>query len=644
MKILKFRGVNNVKQRKFHVKITYKTNVELTPRTIATAEAFGLGIDGEKTFEIVDSDFDVNYGDVVYITGDSGSGKSSILKAFKEEFKDDVVDINDVEIDADKPLVDAIGESVEEALQILSAVGLNDAFLFLRKYPELSDGQKLRFKIAKLMQMKRKVWVCDEFTAPLDRDTAKIVAWNLQKFARRIGVTILVATCNDDLEADLAPNMRVDKKYNNEIVITYFAGNAAPTCSLMRDVTVSVGSAADWRRLSQFHYRSHNVMVPLKYIRMTRNVCLCVKQDLPDKCVGDCLKCGFNKPELIGVVVFCAAGFVSFGRRFFYGECLNRSKQEIQELNRLFSSISRVVIHPKYRSIGLGAYLVAEALKLSPTRFTETVAVMARYNPFFEKGGMVKVCDYKVQPYIADALNVTLKYGFNTTFLTSPSYVQSKLEAFKPDELQKFKEEFIQVCRGPVLYDYIKNRGFNPKNPDFRVKLAEADNELFVRIIARLSVMASPKIYLAYDKNWVDNHQLKQEHIQLIKQRIQAAETLIANKNKRNIYKQNVKHTKTKVTRCVNPRPYGESANCADYDALSGLCKATEVKCVSRKIEEVVEEEKKVKPSRKPAADKCPKCGKPIRKVHDKETDTTYYICAKCKKSWKEGQFVVTQK
>lgn len=643
MKILKFRGVNNVKQRKFHVKITYKTNVELTPRTIATAEAFGLGIDGEKTFEIVDSDFDVNYGDVVYITGDSGSGKSSILKAFKQEFKDDVVDINDVEIDADKPLVDAIGESVEEALQILSAVGLNDAFLFLRKYPELSDGQKLRFKIAKLMQLKRKVWVCDEFTAPLDRDTAKIVAWNLQKFARRIGVTILVATCNDDLDDDLAPNVKVEKKYNNEIMITYYAGNAALTCSLVRDMRVEIGESSDWKRLCQFHYRSHNVMIPLRYVRMVRNVCSCPKNELTTKCAGNCGECSYNKPELAGVVVFCASSFATFGRRFFFGSCLNRSGEEIKELNKLFSKISRVVVHPKYRSVGLGTFLVAEALKLSPTRYTETVAVMAKYNPFFEKAGMLKICDYKVQPYVVKSLDVTKKFGFNETFLTSQTYVEGKIKAMTLNEKQMFKEEFVQVCKGPAMYDYLKNRGFNPKDVDFKDKLAKADDNLFVRVINRLALMVAPKVYLAYDKHWACNPQLKQEAETQIKQRI-----LNDSSSKRNVYKHNIKQVKNKVnvTRCVNPRPYGESANCADYDALSGLCKATEVKCVSRKIEQVVEEEKKVKPSRKrkPAADKCFKCGKPIRKVYDKETDTTYCICAKCKKSWKEGQFVVTQK
>jgi ABC-type ATPase with predicted acetyltransferase domain len=44
--------------------------------------------------------------------------------------------------------------------------------------------------------------------------------------------------------------------------------------------------------------------------------------------------------------------------------------------------ISRVVIHPKYRTIGLGAKIVAETLPQAGKPYVETIAVMAKYNPF----------------------------------------------------------------------------------------------------------------------------------------------------------------------------------------------------------------------------------------------------------------------
>jgi ABC-type ATPase with predicted acetyltransferase domain len=57
------------------------------------------------------------------------------------------------------------------------------------------------------------------------------------------------------------------------------------------------------------------------------------------------------------------------------------------------STISRVIIHPKYRSIGLGAKLVAETLSQAGTVCVETVAVMAKYNLFFEKAGMQRIAE-----------------------------------------------------------------------------------------------------------------------------------------------------------------------------------------------------------------------------------------------------------
>jgi ABC-type ATPase with predicted acetyltransferase domain len=63
----------------------------------------------------------------------------------------------------------------------------------------------------------------------------------------------------------------------------------------------------------------------------------------------------------------------------------------IQEINKQLSIIYRIVIHPKYRTIGLGARLIRETLPLVGTKYIEMIAVMAKYSPFAEKAGMQKV-------------------------------------------------------------------------------------------------------------------------------------------------------------------------------------------------------------------------------------------------------------
>jgi ABC-type ATPase with predicted acetyltransferase domain len=57
----------------------------------------------------------------------------------------------------------------------------------------------------------------------------------------------------------------------------------------------------------------------------------------------------------------------------------------IQELNKNLSIINRVVIHPKYRTIGLGVKLIRETLPFAGTPYVELIAVMPKYSPFAEK-------------------------------------------------------------------------------------------------------------------------------------------------------------------------------------------------------------------------------------------------------------------
>jgi ABC-type ATPase with predicted acetyltransferase domain len=48
--------------------------------------------------------------------------------------------------------METIGKTLQEGLELPSKVGLNDAFLFLRSFEQLSVGQKCRCKIAKMME------------------------------------------------------------------------------------------------------------------------------------------------------------------------------------------------------------------------------------------------------------------------------------------------------------------------------------------------------------------------------------------------------------------------------------------------------------------------------------------------------------
>lgn len=202
---------------------SFKTVTKRSERVLECAEAFGLGLEAKDFVLYRDLELEINPGDVVYITGQSGSGKSVLLRetagALAAEFK--VANIDEVELQ-DCPLIDQIGDDTNDAIRILSAAGLNDAYLFIRKPQELSDGQLYRFRIAKLMHSDARVWVADEFGAVLDRTTARVVAFNLQKMARSVGAIVVVATTHSDIIDELGPNLYVEKLYQDRIAIKRF--------------------------------------------------------------------------------------------------------------------------------------------------------------------------------------------------------------------------------------------------------------------------------------------------------------------------------------------------------------------------------------------------------------------------------------
>jgi ABC-type lipoprotein export system ATPase subunit len=456
---------------KFSFNISYETHTKITPRSLVVAEAFGLGIDEAQTFKVVDAELKISPQDIVLITGDSGSGKSVLLRAIRADLGEEAIDLSEVIMDPDRPLIETVGATVEEGLELLSKVGLNDAFLFLRTYSQLSDGQKYRYRIAKLIESKKQWWLMDEFCACLDRDTAKIIAFNLQKIARQQGKAVIAATTHSDLFEDLSPSLHVYKRFGEEIQINYYPNHPTDECSLIREMKVEQGSRADWQKLCVFHYRGHKTSVVRRIFRLVRG------------------------GELCGVIVYTYPPPACYGRR------LMLPRMTMQELNRQLSTINRVVIHPKYRTIGLGAKLIRESLPLAGTSYVELIAVMAKYSPFAEKAGMHKVVEQQSVDTVYKISKILLELGFDFQLLGSERYVKAKLESLSSVELVLIREAFVKNSHPRFKKEFTasQHQPFG-KTSDYIKGIENADSAKMGRLIKIVGMLLQTKVYLFWRK------------------------------------------------------------------------------------------------------------------------------------------------
>ncbi len=194
--------------------VTYLSHVRRTLRTHAVQQAFDISPEDIQTTVLQGLTLNIQPGDIVLVVGPSGSGKTTLLEAVTGGIKKHrgmtmtgLVDIPPdckaatfQPIRSKKPLVELLGTTnVRLSLYLLGLAGLSEPALYLKRFQELSRGQQYRVMLARLIASKSNTWVADEFCTNLDPVTANVVTYNIQKIARKLGVTLIAAAphCTD---------------------------------------------------------------------------------------------------------------------------------------------------------------------------------------------------------------------------------------------------------------------------------------------------------------------------------------------------------------------------------------------------------------------------------------------------------------
>jgi hypothetical protein len=143
-------------------------------------------------------------------------------------------------------------------------------------------------------------------------------------------------------------------------------------------LTLARGNSSDYHALAEFHYvaRRPATWASVWTVRYT-------EPTIPPAHYAQ------SRVVAVGVLSYpvpsCRAR-----ERYFRRTHLTRN-QNLRFANRHIRTISRVIVHPQFRSLGLSTALVRCLCANCDTRYIEAIAMMARAHPFFERAGMQRI-------------------------------------------------------------------------------------------------------------------------------------------------------------------------------------------------------------------------------------------------------------
>jgi ABC-type lipoprotein export system ATPase subunit len=193
------------------LRVISRYEIPHTRNTRMVMDAFGIRGEALEQSVLGPINVDASAGNIFFISGTSGSGKSAFLRAL------DTSDASTAPtlavsgqgirgyssgwirpLPSDVPIFEYLADrySPQRALTALSQVGLSEAFVFLKPFPILSRGQRYRAMLADLLLRDNQVWLIDEFCSDLDPLSARIVCQNLRKQVMRSRRICFVAAAN----------------------------------------------------------------------------------------------------------------------------------------------------------------------------------------------------------------------------------------------------------------------------------------------------------------------------------------------------------------------------------------------------------------------------------------------------------------
>ncbi|MFB0524318.1 MAG: hypothetical protein ACETVZ_02175 [Phycisphaerae bacterium] len=196
-------------------------------------------------------------------------------------------------------------------------------------------------------------------------------------------------------------------------------------CSVCKRLQIVPGCLDDYKRLAHYHYRDSQPGPATAIFALK----------------GDSRLAGALHTKTVGVIVYSTPSPRLQLRQvatdnFFVG--FDTSTQ-LALINKNIRCISRVIIEPRFRGLGLASRLVRETMPEMNVPIIEAIAVMGLVNPFFERAGMKA---YRAKP---SASSVRLIEAFNLVGIENAELMDAYKVQRKLDRLAAPKAGFIEL-------------------------------------------------------------------------------------------------------------------------------------------------------------------------------------------------------
>ncbi len=390
---------------------------------------------------------------IVLITGPSGAGKSTLLRATVEVARHSSCVIDDgalPPLDPQAAVIESFPGELPRVLSTLSRAGLAEARLLARPIATLSVGQRARLMLAhsihRAMQSADEhpdrpiLIIIDEFLAALDRLTARVIARGLRRWLDRTSasITCVLATAHDDLAAALQPELHARFDLAGRLNCTTRDKVHPPPqpaeerAALGGEIIIERGGMREYDAIAAHHYRAGR---PATVAQIHRAVYL------PDRA---------DQPSIVaGILIVSYPALSAEARRRALGARYEELPTGIRgrSINRELRTISRVIIEPRFRGLGLASRMVRHALHEAETPCTEAFASMGRLHPFFARAGMQR---FDPVPTLAAArFNAVLRaVGIRPELIAASARFQHAIEALPAPLRQTIEREMIRLAPG----------------------------------------------------------------------------------------------------------------------------------------------------------------------------------------------------